>query len=151
MLTPTHAGLTADVFVIRNGEFLTLERGPGRGEGVWYLPGGLVEPGEDPLAAAIRETREETGLEVHDAHILRVWTYPTPEGHDTVHATFVASAPAGEVSLSSEHTAFGWTTPADYIARWCGEDLEAAVPAHAGWIRQVRANCQLLVEELGAS
>ena len=150
MPTPTHAGLTADLFVIRDGTFLTLERGPGRGEGVWYLPGGLVERGEDPLDAAIRETREETGLEVQDARVLRVWTYATPEGHDTVHATFVGSAPVGEVVLSSEHTAFGWTTPADYVAQWCNEDLEVAVPAYAGWIRQVRTNCHLLAREFDA-
>ncbi len=148
MTTPIHAGLTADVFAVRGGTFLALERGPGRGEGVWYLPGGLVERGEDPQAAAIRETREETGLELHDVRILRVWTYATPEGHDTVHATFVALAPSGEVSLSSEHTAFGWTTPTEYMAGWCSEELESAVPDYAGWIRQVRKNCELLDEEL---
>lgn len=64
MPQPTHAGLTADVFVVRDDTFLTLARGPGRGEGVWYVPGGGVDRGEDPLDAAVRETREETGLEV---------------------------------------------------------------------------------------
>ena len=148
MTTPTHAGLTADMFVVRGGTFLTLERGPGRGEGVWYLPGGLVERGEDPREAAVRETREETGLAVQEVRLLRVWTYGTPEGHDTVHATFVGSAPAGEVVLSSEHTAFGWTTVSEYVDRWCSEELEIAVPAYAGWIREVRANCRLLGQEL---
>jgi 8-oxo-dGTP pyrophosphatase MutT (NUDIX family) len=28
----------------------------------WDFPKGLVEPGEDPLAAAVRETEEETGI-----------------------------------------------------------------------------------------
>ena len=87
----------------------------------------------------MRETREETGLEVQSLRLLRVWTYATPEGHDTVHATYVGSAPSGNVTLSDEHTAFEWTTAVDYVARWCGEELEAAAPAYAGWIRQVRA------------
>jgi 8-oxo-dGTP pyrophosphatase MutT (NUDIX family) len=32
----------------------------------WDLPKGLAEPGESPLAAARRETREETGIELDD-------------------------------------------------------------------------------------
>lgn len=35
-----------------------------RDEGAWTIPKGLVEPGEDPLAAAFREFAEETGLDV---------------------------------------------------------------------------------------
>jgi predicted NUDIX family NTP pyrophosphohydrolase len=31
-------------------------------EGAWSLPKGLLEPGEDPLAAALREWAEETGF-----------------------------------------------------------------------------------------
>jgi len=33
--------------------------------GFWMQPGGHVEPGESPWAAAVRETREETGVAVH--------------------------------------------------------------------------------------
>jgi 8-oxo-dGTP diphosphatase len=148
VVTPNHAGLTADVFVVRGETFLALERGPGLGEGVWYIPGGVVERGEDPAAAAIRETREETGLTIAHVRLLRVWTYAPPgETLDTVHATYVAVAPADEVTLSDEHTAFGWTTPSAYVAQWCSEELESAVPEWAGWIRGVRANCMLLEEE----
>jgi 8-oxo-dGTP pyrophosphatase MutT (NUDIX family) len=32
----------------------------------WFPPGGEIEPGEDPRAAAVREVREETGLELDD-------------------------------------------------------------------------------------
>jgi predicted NUDIX family NTP pyrophosphohydrolase len=45
--------------------FLAHPGGPfwrGRDAGVWTIPKGLTEPGEDPLAAACREFEEETGL-----------------------------------------------------------------------------------------
>jgi 8-oxo-dGTP diphosphatase len=152
VVTPNHSGLTADVFVVRGDTFLVLERGPGLGEGVWYIPGGIVEPAEDPVAAAIRETREETGLTIEAVELLRVWTYAPPgEPLHTVHATYVAVAPTGEVSLSAEHTAFGWTTPSAYMDQWCSAELESIVPEWAGWIREVRANCVMLDARLRAS
>src|SRR5215831_14364492 len=40
---------------------------------VWVLPGGLVEPGEHPADAAVRETWEETGLIVEPTGILGVY------------------------------------------------------------------------------
>lgn len=47
--------------------FLIHPGGPfyaGRLTGVWSLPKGLVEPGEDELSAAVREHAEETGIAV---------------------------------------------------------------------------------------
>ena len=151
MLDPTHRGLTADMFVLRGAEFLTLTRIGPPVEGLQYLPGGIVDLGEDPAHAAVRETREESGLLVSDASLLRVWTYPTPEGWDTVHATYVAFSHAGEPVLSDEHSAYQWTTPAAYIDRWCSAKLEEALPTHARWLREVRTNCELLDALLGES
>ncbi|UGQ13322.1 NUDIX domain-containing protein [Yinghuangia sp. ASG 101] len=52
------------VLLIDGGRVLMLRRGPGSAyaPGLWTLPSGHLEAGEDVVAAAIRETREETGI-----------------------------------------------------------------------------------------
>jgi 8-oxo-dGTP pyrophosphatase MutT (NUDIX family) len=145
-----HAGLTAEVYVIRDDEFLVLTRAHGgSGGGLDYIPGGIVERGEDPEVAAVRETLEECDLQV-DVRLLRVWTWPTPQGWETIHATYVADAPSdAEVTLSDEHTAHRWVKPGDYIDAFCSEAIEAVFPSMAPFFFNVRRNC-LLVADLMA-
>lgn len=52
---------TASAFIIRNNRILLLKHDK---LGKWLPPGGHIEGGETPDEAAIRETREEVGLEV---------------------------------------------------------------------------------------
>jgi 8-oxo-dGTP pyrophosphatase MutT (NUDIX family) len=58
--------------------------------GFWLQPGGHIDPGESPWAAALREAREETGLEVHFVgplddegvpELLHVDVHPGGRGH----------------------------------------------------------------------
>jgi mutator protein MutT len=59
------ATLIAIAVVEHQGRFLIGQRPAGVPlAGLWEFPGGKVEPGETPESAAIRECREETGLEV---------------------------------------------------------------------------------------
>jgi 8-oxo-dGTP diphosphatase len=54
-------GVSAIIF--RGRDVLLVERGRGALKGRWSPPGGHIEPGERAWAAALREVREETGVE----------------------------------------------------------------------------------------
>ena len=55
------------LFVIRGGRVLLIHKKRGLGAGKINGPGGRIEPGETALECAVRETREELGIAVHDA------------------------------------------------------------------------------------
>ncbi|MBA2441020.1 MAG: NUDIX hydrolase [Rubrobacter sp.] len=82
--------------------------------GLWENPGGLLEPGEDFLAAARRETLEETGLAAEPGRPwwarIEPWKGPgDPELYAGV--GFLAVHPGGEVHLEqTAHDAYLWAT-----------------------------------------
>jgi 8-oxo-dGTP diphosphatase len=95
----------------------------GFGAGKWVGLGGHVEPGEKPVAAAVREVAEESGLLVsadslqHMAHI--EFRFPTRPSWDQTADVFVTSVFQGDATESDE------VTP-----RWFAED---ALPLGLMW------------------
>ena len=49
--------------VVHDGKILLLKRVKSPYKGYWALPGGMVEFGEHPQETAVREVKEETGLD----------------------------------------------------------------------------------------
>jgi 8-oxo-dGTP diphosphatase len=52
------------------GRLLLIQRANDPGRGLWSLPGGRVEQGEDDAAALVREMAEETGLVVRPGALI---------------------------------------------------------------------------------
>ena len=84
--------LTASAFVLSSrGVILHLHRRLG----IWVQPGGHVDAGEGPEEAAVRETREETGLDVEHTvppTLFHVDVHPGPRAHTHYDLRYVVLA-----------------------------------------------------------
>ena len=111
MPPPPGPSPTVDVVIAVPGDRVVLVRRKYPPPG-WALPGGFVEVGETLEAAAVREAREETGLEVRLEDLLYVYSDPRRDPrHHTVSAVFLGRAagePAGGDD-AAEARAFAWT------------------------------------------
>jgi 8-oxo-dGTP pyrophosphatase MutT (NUDIX family) len=114
-----------DLLVLRGAaeslEFLCLRRGRGgRSPGSWEAVHGHIDPGETPVATALRELGEEAGLQPERLYNLsRVEQfYRHSTGEIVLVPVFAAIVDgAAEVRLSGEHDAFEWLRPEAAKAR----------------------------------
>jgi len=86
--------LTVDCVVFGLDEedlkILLIQRGLAPFAGRWALPGGFVNVGEDPEAAARRELEEETGLTLAKLYLEQLYTFGAPDRDPREHVVSVA-------------------------------------------------------------
>ena len=110
---------TVGVFIFNSdGELLLTRTHKWRGK--YCVPGGHIELGESARAAAQREAREETGLQVHDLEFL-CWheCVYDPQFWKPRHFLFIdftARADDGAVTLNEEAEAYLWMEPRKALA-----------------------------------
>ena len=115
-LQQTKVKITAGAVVLDPiGEILLEKRSD---NGLWGLPGGGVLPGETIAATALREIREETGLDVDLIGFLGIYSDPQdgrivcyPDNGDLVHiidVIFIAHIVSGELRVSTESLEVGF-------------------------------------------
>ena len=92
------------VVIRRGSEVLLLRRKGVHGHGTWSTPGGHLEAGEAPEECAVREVREETGVEIHKVRFLGITNDVfEAEGRHYITLWMEAEYRAGTASVLAEH------------------------------------------------
>ena len=95
---------------VMDGKILLLRRGIEPAYGKWVFPGGFMDRGERVEDAAIRETREETGVTVEVGHLLNAYSY---SDYPVVVLVYPARVVAGRPRALDETLEVRLFSPAD--------------------------------------
>ena len=134
---------TVDPIVIADGKLLLIQRDD---SGAWALPGGFVDPGEDAVAAGLRELSEETDLTLDDTDPQLVYEGPVDDPRTTLHAwpetTALLWRTTGEQPIAAGDDArnVAWV-PLDALPSELhgshGELIEQAIAKYGSWQEQL--------------
>jgi 8-oxo-dGTP diphosphatase len=81
------------------GRIVLVKRAIEPGYGKWVFPGGYVDRGEEVTLAALREAREEAGVDVRLDHLINVYSYA---GRAPVIIVYAATMISGELAVDDE-------------------------------------------------
>ena len=81
------------------GKIILLKRAIEPQKGKWVMPGGYVDRGEEVESAALRETKEECGLEARITRLHAVYSYPRKLA---VVVVYLADVLGGELKAGDE-------------------------------------------------
>ena len=90
---------TGTIIAVEDGRIVLVRRAIEPGYGRWVFPGGYVDRGEVVAAAAIREAREESGLEVRLEGLVSIYSYPE---RPPVIIVYAATATGGTLKHDEE-------------------------------------------------
>lgn len=123
--------------VERHGSYLLVRESKPSARARFNLPAGKPEVGETLAEAAVREAKEETGLDVAVDHLVGLYQCPqTSEGFGVVNFVFASRVVGGDLATSSAHPEVGFFTRAeirDLAGRRLlrGTHIELAIDDHA--------------------
>jgi ADP-ribose pyrophosphatase YjhB (NUDIX family) len=97
--------VVACTIVRHEGKIVLLRRGINPQKGKWVMPGGYVDRGEKVEHAALRETKEECGLDIEIVDLHGLYSYP---GYVPVVVVYLARCLSGNLSPRDETLEARW-------------------------------------------
>lgn len=111
----------AAVLVTRGSSILLSRRAREPWAGQWEVPGGFVEKGEHPAEGAVREVREELGIDVRLTGLLGIYIHPSLGDEFLQITVYLAETDTSHEPVADPHEVSEW--------RWFAADEVPAVMA----------------------
>jgi ADP-ribose pyrophosphatase YjhB (NUDIX family) len=108
---------TASALVIRDGAVLLGRRAVEPARGAWDIPGGFLEPWEEPAAGAIREVAEETGLRIRTTELLAILVDTYAGSYYTLNVHYLAEVIGGHERAADDLAELRWFAPGELPRR----------------------------------
>jgi ADP-ribose pyrophosphatase YjhB (NUDIX family) len=118
---PTRPFLAVSAAIVRDDKLLVVRRARPPANGLFSLPGGVVEIGEELRTAVMREVTEETGMSIEPVGLAGFRETIARDGNGRIERHFVilcfaARWRAGEPQLNEELSEARWIDPAELAA-----------------------------------
>ena len=102
--------LGVSTLVSSGSEILLVQRGKAPAQGLWSLPGGSVESGEQLADAAVREVFEETHLKLDIVKFVEPAEAITPDYHFVIHVFVAKLDHKPDIQAGDDAADVGWFT-----------------------------------------
>jgi ADP-ribose pyrophosphatase YjhB (NUDIX family) len=107
--------LVASASILEKGRLLMIKEHKNTAGPAWNFPSGRIETGEDIIAAARRETKEETGLDIEIREPTGVYQFTSRTGHPILLFHFIAVHAGGSIELENGITEYRWITAQEIL------------------------------------
>jgi len=111
------------------GNLLLARRGHAPWQGFWNIPAGYVEVHETPEQAAIRETHEETGLDIQIDKLLGTYFFDDDPRGNGLLVLFTGHVIGGKLTGNHESTQFEYFSRANLPEKICGAGHDKIIKA----------------------